>query len=297
MRSRVLPRRWRLRRSVNLSKLAEGSPSAQFRGLFGCCRFGMWTEQHQTAAEALPKFKAFVDKTDPAILGKMLESLGYTKLGLGLEQARIVKGMSREEVAGLSKSFLTDKTGLGLDDKMAKKWVDFTTQMERAGWQIETVFAKGMVNLTPNLIKLSDSFIGLLDHLLNGKEIPGWIKKVGDGLDEFAKSIGEQSFQQKVSDFARDAGDAVRLVESMLSHSPSFAALVGTGRKASLVFLRTTANNHQSIVGQGPLKRQCFLGGAVIQVSISSLVVKMAGIALGWMAPTGWARLSSAASS
>ena len=108
--------------------LADPSGRAGIRRLLGHEPTG---DAAASAAEALPKFKEFVDSTPPEILGSMLERLGYTKLGLGLEQARMVRGMSRDEVSGLSKSY-SNRGGLDLDDKIAKKWTDFTTQIGRA---------------------------------------------------------------------------------------------------------------------------------------------------------------------
>ncbi|HEY8095358.1 MAG TPA: hypothetical protein VIE65_04605, partial [Methylobacter sp.] len=181
--------------------LANPVGRAQISHLLGHAPTG---DAAETAAEALPKFKAFVDKADPAILGKMLESLGYTKLGLGLDQAKTIKGMSREEVERLSKSYLTDKSGMGFDDRVAKKWTDFSNQMERAGWQLQNTFAKGLVNLAPRFEDLSKG-LGLVveDLMKDGQPL---IKDIADRLDKFADKLGDKTFQQNVDKFASDVG-------------------------------------------------------------------------------------------
>ena len=75
--------------------------------------------------------------------------------------------MSAAEVAQISRGYRGDVAGrLGLSDATAKKWTDFSTQMERAGREIETVFAKGTVKLAKPLEHLSDSFIHLTENLL-----------------------------------------------------------------------------------------------------------------------------------
>jgi hypothetical protein len=197
--------------------LADPVDKAQIAHLLGHQPTG---DAAQTAAEAIPKFKEFVEKTPDSILGKMLDALGYSKLGLGVEQARAVRGMSRDEVAGLSRSYREGKTGLGLDDKTAKKWTDFTTQMEKAGREIEIVFDKGLVKLTPGLTHLSDSFVHLVDNLLkDGSPIKGWIDSLGEGLAKFDTSIESKSFLDGADRIARDTTAIVRVVERMTSLS------------------------------------------------------------------------------
>jgi len=184
----------------------------------------------ETAAEALPKFKEFVDKTPDAQLGPLLKTFGYDKLGLGVEQAKAIRGMSREEIEGRARDYREGKTSaLALDPATAKKWTEFTTQMERASYQLENVFAKDLVQLTPGLTHLSDSFVHLVDNLLkDGSPIKGWIDTLGAGIDKLVDAIGEKSFQQNVSKFVRDSGDAVRLVESAIAAAPGgVAALIG----------------------------------------------------------------------
>jgi hypothetical protein len=182
-----------------------------------------------TAAEALPKFKAFVDKADPHILGTMLEKLGYTKLGLGLDRANIVKRLPREEVERLSKSYLTDKTGMGLDDKVAKKWTDFSTQMERAGWQIENVFAKGLVGLAPRFEDLSKGLGLVVEDLM--KDGAPLIKDIADRLESFNAALGSKDFMTNVDKFSNDCATVVRIVEK-LGSSGSLGAIIGTALAA-----------------------------------------------------------------
>jgi hypothetical protein len=174
----------------------------------------------ETAAEALPKFKEFVDKTPDAMLGKMLDALGYSQLGLGVEQAKAIRGMSSKEVNDLSRSYSGGKTGLGLDDKTAKAWTVFTTQMEFAGRQLETVFAKNLVKLTPGLEHLSNSFVHLVDNLLkDGGPLKGWIDSFGKGIDKFGKAIGSKSFLEGADRISRDTTALIRVVERMTSLS------------------------------------------------------------------------------
>jgi len=186
----------------------------------------------ETAAEALPKFKEFVDKTPDAQLGPLLKTFGYDKLGLGVEQAKAIRGMSREEIEGRARDYREGKTSaLALDPATAKKWTEFTTQMERASWQLENVFAKDLVKLTPGLTHLSDSFVHLVDNLLkDGSPIKGWIDSLGKGLDNFAETMGSRGFQQGVSIFIRDSTKAIHLIEQIVAtRSADASAIAGIG--------------------------------------------------------------------
>ena len=58
-----------------------------------------------------------------------------------------------------SAGFGRDKKELGLSNSDAKAYQDFTTQMERAGRKIETVFVKGLIKLEKPLEKLSDEVV------------------------------------------------------------------------------------------------------------------------------------------
>ena len=59
-------------------------------------------------AEGLGRFKEFADKTPRELLEPMLQARGYDKLGIGREQANIVRGMSRAEVAQLGRGYRGD---------------------------------------------------------------------------------------------------------------------------------------------------------------------------------------------
>jgi len=188
-------------------------------------------------AEGLGRFKGFVDqyKDQPGLLGPMLQARGYDKLGIGTEQARIVQGMSAEEVAELGRGYRGDVAGrLGLPPDVARKWTDFSNQMERAGREIETVFAKGTIKLAKPLEHLSDSFIHLTENLLkDGTPIAGWIKDLGKGIENFADELGSGAVQAKAAEIGKDIADTIKLFDAILTKAPGgVAVLLGTGLAA-----------------------------------------------------------------
>lgn len=181
-------------------------------------------------AEGLGRFKEFVDKTPRELLEPMLQARGYDKLGIGREQAHIVRGMSREEVAQLGRGYQSDLAGrLGLSDTDAKKWTEFSIQMERAGLEIENVFAKGTIKLTKPLEHLSESFINLTENLLkDGSPIAGWIKDLGKGMRTFADEVGSGTVQAKTAGIGKDITDTVKLFDDIIAKAPrGLAVLAG----------------------------------------------------------------------
>ena len=197
--------------------LATPTGKAQIAHLIGHQPTG---DAAETAAEALPKFKEFADKTPDDQLGRMLDALGYSKLGLGVEQAKVIRGMPREEVERRSREYREGKTGLGLDPDTTRKWTDLTVQMERAGWQMETVLGKGLVNLAKPLTDLSNAFVHLAENLMkDGGPIKGWIDSLGKGLGEFDKAVGSKSFLDGADRIARDTTAIIRAVERLTTLS------------------------------------------------------------------------------
>jgi hypothetical protein len=195
-------------------------------------------------AEGLGRFKNFVDqyKNQNELLGPALQARGYDKLGIGIEQARIAQGMSAAEIAQLSRGYRGDLAGrLGLSDTDAKKWAEFSTQMEKAGREIETVFAKGAIKLAKPLEHLSESFIHLTENLLkDGSPIAGWIKGLGKGLQNFADTLGTNAFQAKASKLGQDVADVVKLFDAIIAKYPT-ALAIATGSAGANLFRGTAA--------------------------------------------------------
>jgi hypothetical protein len=193
-------------------------------------------------AEGLSRFKGLVDKTPTQLLETTLHSLGYDKLGIGTETARIIKGTSRGEIGEISSGYHTDLASrLGLPPDVAKKWVDFTTKIEKAGEDINTVLWKRTGNLTKPLEHLSESFINLTGNLLKeGSPISGWIKGVGHGLHEFADTLGSGAAQKKAADLGRDVADIVKLFDAIIAKFPT-ALAIATGSAGANLFRGTAA--------------------------------------------------------
>jgi hypothetical protein len=187
-------------------------------------------------------YRQYLGHAESGVLGPALQARGYDKLGIGIEQARIAQGMSAAEIAQLSRGYRGDLAGrLGLSDTDAKKWTEFSTQMEKAGREIETVFAKGTIKLAKPLEHLSESFIHLTENLLkDGSPIAGWIKGLGKGLQNFADTLGTNAFQAKASKLGQDVADVVKLFDAIIAKYPT-ALAIATGSAGANLFRGTAA--------------------------------------------------------
>lgn len=84
-----------------------------------------------------------------------------------------------------------------LDPEQQKAYQDFTTKMEAAGKEIETVFVKGLVDLAGPLEGLSDAVVKLVEKFTD-KALPTFIADLVVGIDWLAKEVTKDSFVKKV---------------------------------------------------------------------------------------------------
>ena len=182
-------------------------------------------------AEGLGRFKDLVDRTPKELLGPALRQRGYDKLGLDTETALTVKGMSRGEIEQIGRGYGADlATRLGLAPDVSKKWTEFTTKIEKAGEDIDTILWKGTGKLTKPLEHLSEGFEHLVSALFrDGSPISGWIKDLGHGISEFADELGGRTIQAKAAALGSDVASVARLLEEIVATNPrGLAVLIGT---------------------------------------------------------------------
>jgi len=153
-------------------------------------------------AEALPEIKKLVDQTDPRQLQNVIQGRGLNQIGIDLQTASIIKNMSPAEIQEMIQNYRKDAGTMNVSDDAARKWADFSAQMERAGVRITTVLERNLVNVTPGLLKLSKAFVDVATTLLShGGPIKDFLKTVSDGMESFADGIGSDTSQSKVSKF------------------------------------------------------------------------------------------------
>lgn len=159
----------------------------------------------QVALALIPKLKELADKTNPALLGQVLEARRLDQF-ISLNDFERLRNTSKSELGGYASAFGRDVGAFGQDEKTQRAWQDFSVQMSRAGQKIEGVFVRGLEPLVPALSKLSDSVAKSIGTLLTSPELGKWIDSFGKGIEGAAKYIGSPQFQTDIKTFATDIG-------------------------------------------------------------------------------------------
>ena len=220
-------------------------------------------------AEGLGRFKTLVDSTPKELLGPALQQRGYNKLGLDTEFAQTVKGMSREEIEQISRGYGADlATRLGLSPEISKKWTEFTTKLEKAGEDIDTILWKGTSKLTKPLEDLSLGFEHLVSALFrDGSPISGWIKHAGEGISKFADDLGSGTTHAFAEALIRDAREAARWLAAIVTKplpggsAWKTAELAAIAAAAARGFSATATS--EALAAGGPLGVAALGAGAV----------------------------------
>lgn len=88
----------------------------------------------------------------------------------------------------------------GLSDEVGRKWQDFTIKMDTAGLAIKNKLVDRLTVLEQPLGKVIDSFSTLVLNVLT----PMNLKGMADGIETFAKYIGDGRFQADFKHFIED---------------------------------------------------------------------------------------------
>lgn len=169
----------------------------------------------QVALALIPKLKELADKTNPALLGQVLEARRLDQF-ISLQDFERLRNTSKAELGGYASAFGRDVGAFGQDEKTQRAWQDFSVQLSRAGQKIEGVFVRGLEPLTPALSHLSDSIANALKGLLSNPKMGDWIKSFGDGIEGAAKYIGGDQFPKDVKSFVDGVSDLAKGVVEAL---------------------------------------------------------------------------------
>jgi len=127
----------------------------------------------------------------------------------------------------IAKMRADQKSGrLNLSPADQKGYQDFTTRMEKASREIETIFVKGLVKLAGPLGELSDATVKLVDRFTD-KALPDLIKDLGGAIDWLAKEVEKPSFVEKVEGIVGMIGSLASSFGGMLSGLAGFARWLG----------------------------------------------------------------------
>lgn len=170
----------------------------------------------QVSVAMLKAMRQLALNTPRGELGLMSDAYGLGPFG-GLNKLMILKAMSNGEFGGLLRGNAKDQSGLGLPPGVARKWQDFTTQMERARAEILKVFVTGLAPLEKPLERLSVAFSGFLSKVMSGPELKKGIDALASWLDTFSTKMASKQFQSAVDRLVSDTGTIAQAFHDLAS--------------------------------------------------------------------------------
>jgi len=153
----------------------------------------------QVSLKMLEAMRRLAINTPRGLLGTASDSYGLQPYG-GLETLLRLRTMSASEFYKQLQHEQQDRNTLGLPPSVARKWTDFTNQMERAKSSIFKTFVVGLVPLEKPLERLSVAFSGFLSKVMTGPEM----KKGIDNLATMLNQFSTPRFLKAMTDFTTD---------------------------------------------------------------------------------------------
>ena len=139
--------------------------------------------------------------------------------------------MSPAEIQQLLGGYDRNKSGMNIPDDIGQKWQDLETQLTRAGNEIQTALAGSLVNITPGLTHLSETFVHLVDVVMARPELKAALKRLGDGMEWLADEIGIEGVPQLkkgLDELKMSAADFATLNNWLSVHWNAFAKWLPT---------------------------------------------------------------------
>ncbi len=182
------------------------------------------------SAELLRRIPQLFGNMDKGLIGPKLQAM---QLDQFLSQQDVIRylGAKPEERKAQENRYRTDTRTMDLDPGTQRVWIDFMTQISRAGQNIENVFIKGLTGLTKPLEGLSESFEKTLTTFLKSDQLKVWIDDLGHGIEHFGKYILTPEFQTGVKDFAEGVITVGRAIARVAAWFSSGATDPTTGKR------------------------------------------------------------------
>lgn len=166
--------------------------------------------------ELLRSLKKIADQTDPKLYAQVIQArqLGQFVTTEDLRRLAATSGGEFEQLVG---NYRRNQGTLDLTERTQKAWQDLSTQMTRAGNQIENTFVKGLLPLVPGLERLSEGVEKTIRVFLGSDTVKKWMTEAGQGLETLAKYIATPEFEKNVRDVAIGIGKLGSAIARFLS--------------------------------------------------------------------------------
>jgi hypothetical protein len=235
---------------INTATTDIGSPTRATLDAMGVNPNGSTT---QVAAATIRWLIAKARATPVDQLGTVERYYNLGSIGVSEEDFRRFKTHPNEALTQLMRA-LADANSMNLGHRKGRAWQDFTTQMSRAGTQVETAFENFLTPLTGPLTALSQSFIGLVERITkNDAPFKAGIKAIGDWINSLSGSLEKPAFLKHFDQFLSDLDKIAVAVHDIAwgFHHPGKALVKGTVATVKGEYL--AANNAMQGIGSGVL--------------------------------------------
>lgn len=148
-------------------------------------------------------------------LGILESQYNLGAIGLSVEDLRRLRTTSAEEYEAQMKHVGGDVGAMGLPPAVARKWQDFTTEMERAKKSIFATFVTGLAPLEEPLSKLTDAFKHFIEVMMKSDDVKKAIKAVADWMTKFDGTINTTQFFAEVKHFMSSVGDLAKIIDAV----------------------------------------------------------------------------------
>lgn len=204
---------------------AQTDPSSRGRQGFGALGIQNYEGKDSTEllAEVLEKSKKWLDSVPPGLLASRLESSGVGSL-LSLSEAQRIKNSPGGEAGEQADRIRSNRAGLEVGAREQAQWQTFSTQLTRAGKQIETVLVDRLVALAPGLTDLSAAVTHLgQEALKRDGPVAQWLSEFNTGIEWLAENVDSPEFRDGVGTFVRDVGE---IATSVFAFGKKLASLL-----------------------------------------------------------------------
>jgi hypothetical protein len=192
------------------------------------------------------------------------EARGLTQF-FSVEDLRRLHEMTEAEIVAAGRRFDIDRRQMAVSDDVARKWQNFSVQLERSGTAIETSFIRALGPLAPELEKLSIAFQDAVTTILSTERIKEVVDTLATGIREGAAYLISDKFKDDVREFGQGLSD-------MWNAAKRFAAWINKLMPAETTFrswgvrgdeLWTSHGGLGGALFHGTYEREAYRAGAL----------------------------------
>lgn len=172
-------------------------------------------DKHNAAdvsVELLQRLPALFAGMNKRLIGPKAQALGLTNL---ISQENIVSVLSAQpgELTSQIRNYKRDTGSLDINQPGQLAYVNFLTQLDRAGKTIETVLVRGLAKWAEPLTHLSEAVVKLVIDVAGSNNFKQFMDTIGRGIENLATYINSTAFENVVKDFGDWIGSMASTVK------------------------------------------------------------------------------------